>query len=166
MRCPFCKQDNDKVIDSRSSEGGQIVRRRRECQLCKRRFTTYERVEDEIKLIVVKKDGTRVPYEREKIVAGVSKACYKRPVPMEKINTLAEAVEEEILQHAGQEISSRLIGDLTMKHIRLLDKVAYVRFASVYHEFQEVDQFIEEAREVKHKTDYTSGNGSSDKPNL
>ena len=153
MRCPFCKQDNDKVIDSRASEGGQMVRRRRECQVCKRRFTTYERVEDEIKLTVVKKDGTRIPYEREKIISGVCKACYKRPVPIEQINKLAEAVEEEILQQAGQEVSSRLIGDLTMKHIRLLDKVAYVRFASVYHEFQEVDQFIEEAQEVKHKRD-------------
>ena len=145
MRCPFCKEDNDKVVDSRSGESGEMIRRRRHCRNCGRRFTTYERIEETIKLTVVKKDSSRVPYEREKIINGVKKACYKRPISMEQINSLAEGVQEEVLTQPGQEVSSRLIGEATMKRLRTLDKIAYIRFASVYHEFQQVDQFIEEA---------------------
>ncbi len=147
MLCPYCKIDKDKVIDSRSSDEGRIVRRRRQCLECKRRFTTYERVEEVVKLIA-KKDGSRVPYDQAKIITGVQKACYKRPVPMQRISELAIEIEEEIMQQAGQEIEAHKIGEIVMKKLRTLDKVAYIRFASVYHEFQQVGQFIEEANDV------------------
>ncbi|MCK4628925.1 MAG: transcriptional repressor NrdR [Sedimentisphaerales bacterium] len=157
MRCPYCKEDKDKVIDSRSSEGGRVVRRRRQCQLCQRRFTTYERIEELVKLTVVKKDGSRVPYNRDKIISGIQKACYKRPISMQQITEAAEVIEEEILRQPGQEVSSRLIGELTMQQVNRLDKVAYIRFASVYHEFEEVNQFIEEVQEVIHRPKDTAG---------
>ncbi|KPK77611.1 MAG: hypothetical protein AMJ79_02665 [Phycisphaerae bacterium SM23_30] len=149
MRCPFCKEDKDKVVDSRSSEGGRIVRRRRLCLACQRRFTTYERAEDSIKLTVVKKDGSRVPYDRQRIIAGVQKACYKRPISLKQIEDLAEEVEEEIFRRQGQEVSSRFIGEETITRLRKLDKVAYVRYASVYKEFADPDQFVSEAQELK-----------------
>ena len=148
MRCPFCKEDNDKVVDSRSSDGGHTIRRRRRCLGCDRRFTTYERVEEAIKLTVVKKDGSRVPYDCQKIIAGIQKACYKRPVSVQRVRELAEEVEEEVLRQPGQEVSSQIIGELTMDRLRRVDKVAYIRFASVYHAFEQVDQFIEEAHGV------------------
>jgi transcriptional repressor NrdR len=148
LRCPYCKEDKDKVIDSRSSDGGQVVRRRRRCLLCGRRFTTYERIEDLVKLTVVKKDGSRVPYNRNKIIAGIQKACYKRPISMQRIAEAAEEIEEEILRQSGQEVLSQSIGELTMARLKQLDKVAYIRFASVYHEFEEAGQFIEEVHEV------------------
>lgn len=157
MQCPFCKEDDDRVIDSRSSDGGESIRRRRECLVCKKRFTTYERVETAVKLNVIKKDGTRVPYDRQRIVDGVAKACYKRPVPMKSILQLAQDVEEKILQYYGQEVPSRLIGDLTMQCLQKLDKVAYVRYASVYREFQDVGQFINEIHEVMHQTEDAPG---------
>lgn len=112
--------------------------------VCKRRFTTYERIEDAVKLTVIKKDGSRVPFERAKIIAGAQKACYKRPISIQQLNELAEEVEEEVFRRGGQEVSSRLIGELTMAKLRRLDKVAYVRFASVYNEFQDLGQFISE----------------------
>ena len=148
MRCPFCKEDKDRVIDSRSSDGGRVIRRRRECLLCNRRFTTYERIEETIKLMVVKKDGSRVPYDREKVISGVQKACYKRPVSVLDIDALAEQVEEELFRHGGAEVSSRRVGELTMHRLRQLDKVAYVRYASVYREFQDLGQFIDEVYDV------------------
>jgi len=157
LRCPYCKEDKDKVIDSRSSDGGRVVRRRRQCLLCQRRFTTYERIEELVKLTVVKKDGSRVPYNRDKIVAGIQKACYKRPISMQQIIEAAEVIEEEILRQPGQEVSSRLIGGLTMQQINGLDKVAYIRFASVYHEFEEVNQFIEEVQGVIQHPEDTPG---------
>ena len=157
MRCPYCKEDKDKVIDSRSSEGGRVVRRRRQCQLCQRRFTTYERIEELVKLTVVKKDGSRVPYNRDKIISGIQKACYKRPISMQQITEASEVIEEEILRQPNQEVPSRLIGELTMQQVNRLDKVAYIRFASVYHEFEEVNQFIEEAQEVIHHPKDTAG---------
>ena len=157
MRCPFCKEDKDKVIDSRSSEGGRIVRRRRECLVCRRRFTTYERVEETVKLTVIKKDGSRVPYDRNRIVAGVQKACYKRPVSMEQIERLAEEVEEEIFRQPGQEVSSQFVGEQTMMRLCKLDKVAYVRFASVYREFKDIGQFIDEVHEVMHRPEESPG---------
>lgn len=147
----------DKVIDSRSSDGGRVIRRRRICLACDRRFTTYERVEQLVKLTVVKKDGARVPYNRDKIIAGIQKACYKRPVSMQSINLLAEQVEEEILQLPGQEVESRLIGALTINRLKHLDKVAYIRFASVYHEFQEVGQFIDEIQEILQRVEDAKG---------
>ena len=157
MRCPYCKEDKDKVIDSRSSDGGRVVRRRRQCLLCQRRFTTFERIEELVKLTVVKKDGSRVPYNRDKIVAGIQKACYKRPVSVQQITEAAEVIEEEILLQPGKEVSSRLIGGLTMQQINGLDKVAYIRFASVYHEFEEVNQFVEEVQGVIHCPEETPG---------
>ena len=152
MRCPFCKVAKDKVVDSRSGEQGQVIRRRRECLTCHRRFTTYERIEHAIKLMVVKKDGNRVPYDRERIVTGIRKACYKRPVSVEQIDGLAEQVEEQLLAQPSQEVSSRLIGELTISRLAALDKVAYVRYASVYHEFQDLGQFIDEVHEVIDRT--------------
>lgn len=128
-----------------------MIRRRRQCLACGRRFTTYERIETTVKLMVVKKDGNRVPYEREKIVAGVQKACYKRPVSLEQIRALAEAVEEELLRQPSQEVSSRLIGQLTVARLRQLDQVAYVRYASVYHEFQDLGEFLDEVYDVMHR---------------
>jgi transcriptional repressor NrdR len=151
VRCPFCKEDSDKVIDSRSSEGGRVVRRRRQCLGCNRRFTTYERIEQSVKLTVVKKDGSRVPYTRDNIIAGVQKASFKRPVSMQQIESLAEEVEEEVFRQPGQEVSSKFIGEQTMKRLKQLDHVAYVRFASVYRDFQDVGQFINEAQEVMKK---------------
>lgn len=146
MRCPFCKEDKDKVVDSRSSEGGRVVRRRRLCLSCRRRFTTYERVEEAVKLTVVKKDGSRIPYDRSKIIAGVQKACYKRPISMSQMEQLAEEVEEEVFRQTGNEVTSRFIGEETIKRLRDLDKVAYVRYASVYYEFADLEQFISEAQ--------------------
>jgi transcriptional repressor NrdR len=116
--------------------------------LCERRFTTYERIEDLVKLTVVKKDGSRVPYNRNKVIAGIQKACYKRPISMQRIAEAAEEIEEEILRQSGQEVLSQSIGELTMARLKQLDKVAYIRFASVYHEFEEAGQFIEEVHEV------------------
>ena len=157
MRCPYCKDDNDKVVDSRSSEGGRIVRRRRQCLACQRRFTTYERIEENVRLTVVKKDGSRVPYDRERIIAGVQKACYKRPVSVQQIEALAEEVEEEIFRQQGQEVSSRLVGELVIARLRVVDKIAYVRYASVYHEFEDLGQFIDEVHDVMNHTDDQPG---------
>lgn len=157
MRCPFCKEDKDKVVDSRSSEGGCIIRRRRLCLACQRRFTTYERVEEPVKLTVVKKDGSRVPYDRQHIIAGIQKASYKRPIGMEQIEKLAEDVEEQIFQQQGQEVSSHFIGEHVMTRLRQLDKVAYVRFASVYHEFADLDQFLNEVQQAMHARLETPG---------
>ena len=157
MRCPFCKEDKDKVVDSRSSDGGRVIRRRRECLLCNRRFTTYERLEETIKLMVVKKDGSRVPYDRDKVISGVRKACYKRPVSVLDIDGLAEQVEEELFRHGGAEVSSRSVGELTMQWLRQLDKVAYVRYASVYREFADLGQFIDEVYDVMDKPDDVPG---------
>jgi len=148
MKCPFCKQDDDRVVDSRSGENGQIIRRRRECLNCHRRFTTFERVEEIIKLTVVKKDGSRVPYNRSRIEDGVRKSCYKRPVSEEDIALLAEAVEDDLLHLNLIEVTSSEIGKITMKKLKKLDKVAYIRFASVYQEFEQVGQFIQEINQV------------------
>jgi len=148
MRCPFCKSNDDKVIDSRSSEGGTVIRRRRACQTCKRRFTTYERIEETVRLAVIKRDGTRVAYDREKVVAGLQRACWKRPVSLEQMNQIAEAVEEQIFRQFDREVPSRFIGEEVAKRLRRLDSIAYVRYASVYRQFQDVGEFIEEAQEV------------------
>jgi transcriptional repressor NrdR len=148
VRCPFCKEDRDKVIDSRSSEGGRVIRRRRHCLVCNRRFTTYEKIGESFKLNVVKKDGTRIPYDREKIMAGLQKACYKRPVPAEKIQDIADRIEEEIFKHFDKEVTSLFLGEQAMKHLRKVDKVAYIRFASVYRDFTDADALIDEVSQV------------------
>lgn len=145
MQCPFCKSDNDKVIDSRAAEGGTVVRRRRQCLECDRRYTTYERIE-EIPLRVIKKDGTRVPFERRKIFEGMVKACEKRPVATEALEQIVQQIERELADIAEREVTSREIGEMVMRKLRDLDQVAYVRFASVYREFKDISQFLEELR--------------------
>jgi len=144
MRCPFCKEDRDKVVDSRSSDAGRVIRRRRQCLMCERRFTTYEKVGESFKLYVVKKDKSRVPYEREKIVAGIQKACYKREVSAEQVQQIADKVEEDIFRDYDKEVSSAFIGERVMKHLQAVDKVAYIRFASVYRDFHDAGELIEE----------------------
>jgi transcriptional repressor NrdR len=144
VRCPFCREDQDKVIDSRSSDAGRVIRRRRQCLVCKRRFTTYEKTGESIKLHVVKKDKSRVPYDRDKIVVGVQKACYKRPVSAEQIQQIADRTEEDIFRRFDREVTSAFIGECVMKNLRDVDKVAYIRFASVYREFKDAGELIEE----------------------
>ncbi|MHC4310696.1 MAG: transcriptional regulator NrdR [Planctomycetota bacterium] len=148
MRCPFCKENSDKVIDSRSSDAGRVIRRRRQCLVCKRRFTTYEKVGSSFKLYVIKKDNSRVPYDREKVIAGLQKACYKRPVSAEQIQEIADKVEEEIFQSYDKEVSSAFIGESVIKHLRDVDKVAYIRFASVYRDFKDADELIDEVSQA------------------
>jgi len=149
MQCPFCGKDDDKVVDSRSSEGGRVVRRRRECQACNKRFTTYERPEETARLTVVKKDGTREPYEREKIIAGLRTACYKTSLGEDGIRQIMDQTEEAIFSQYDREVPSSFIGDVVCGHLREVDKVAYVRFASVYRRFADVGELIAEASEVK-----------------
>lgn len=150
MRCPSCKEiDRDKVIDSRLTEGGQAVRRRRECTACGRRYTTKERVEEENRLTVVKKDGSRMPFDPDRILNGVRHACYKRTISLEAIQKLVQDVEDEIVREYDREIPSRAIGSLVSKKLRELDHVAYVRFASIYREFKDLDEMIEEIEFVR-----------------
>ena len=160
MQCPFCGKDNDKVVDSRSSEGGKTVRRRRQCLVCHRRFTTYERPEEGLRLTVIKKDGAREPYERGKLIAGLEKACSKRPVGGQKLRAIVEAVEEDIYRQFEREVPSSFIGDAVIRHLCEVDKIAYVRFASVYRNFQDIGELIEEATEV----DRASPAGKEQKP--
>ena len=149
MQCPFCGQDSDRVVDSRGSDGGKSVRRRRECGACSRRFTTYERAEEALRLSVIKKDGSRVPYDREKLIVGLQKACYKRPVTEQQIRGIIEATEEDIFKQCDKDVPSRFLGDVVSGYLRKVDKIAYVRFASVYRNFADVGELIDEAREVK-----------------
>lgn len=143
MICPFCRVDNDRVIDSRTSQDGLAIRRRRECLHCKRRFTTYERVE-EMSLKVIKKDGNRVPFEREKIKRGLEKACWKRPIGENDVERVVTNIENEVYKTYDSEIPSGELGELVMRHLRQLDQIAYVRFASVYREFKDVREFVSE----------------------
>lgn len=147
MICPFCRVDNDRVIDSRTSQDGLAIRRRRECLACKRRFTTYERVE-EMSLRVVKKDGNRVPFEREKITRGLEKACWKRPIGPDDIERVVTAIEKEVYETYDSEVGSRELGELVMRHLSKLDQIAYVRFASVYREFKDVREFVNELEPI------------------
>lgn len=149
MRCPFCHSDNDdRVIDSRPAEGGAAIRRRRACQQCGRRYTTYERVEEAVRITVVKKDGTRVPYDRNKVLDGIQRACYKRPVAASAISGMVDAVEEQILRHFDREVPSSAIGELVMKALRSADAIAFVRFASVYREFRDLGELAQEVQSV------------------
>ncbi|HEX8340924.1 MAG TPA: transcriptional regulator NrdR [Tepidisphaeraceae bacterium] len=150
MRCPFCHADKDslKVIDSRACDGDRAIRRRRECLNCKKRFTTYERIEGAIKLTVVKADGRRVPWDRQKIIDGLERACFKRPVPEEELQRLAESVEEECFATHDREVQTSAVGAMVAGRLRRLDQVAYVRFASVYKQFKTLDDLIEEAQSV------------------
>lgn len=142
MRCPFCREGESKVVDSRLSQSTEI-RRRRECLQCSRRFTTYERIE-QAPLKVIKKEGLRVPFDREKIRAGLEKACYKRPVTNEQIDEIIATVEQEIYQGFEREVPSRYIGEKVFELLKEVDQVAFVRFASVYREFKDVNDFVEE----------------------
>jgi len=144
VRCPFCKENNDKVVDSRSSDAGRVIRRRRQCMICERRFTTYEKTGESFKLHVVKKDKSRVPYDRDKILSGLQKACYKRPVSAEQVQQIADKTEEDMFRRFDKEVTSAFIGECVMKHLRNVDKVAYIRFASVYREFKDAGELIEE----------------------
>ncbi len=153
MRCPFCKEDKDKVVDSRSSDSGRVIRRRRQCLVCKKRFTTYEKIGESFKLYVVKKENIRVPYDREKIIVGLQKACYKREVSAEQIQQVADKVEEDIFRDFEKEVSSAFIGEAVMKHVRSVDKVAYIRFASVYRDFKDAGELIDEVTQIIQSTE-------------
>lgn len=145
MKCPFCRVDHDRVIDSRSSQDGLAIRRRRECVNCGRRFTTYERPE-ETTIKVIKKDGSRVPFEREKIKRGLERACWKRPISTRQIEATTAAIENEVYSLFDSEVESRELGELVMRYLRDLDAVAFVRFASVYRQFNDAYDFFEELR--------------------
>jgi transcriptional repressor NrdR len=149
MKCPFCGHLEDKVVDSRESKEGESIRRRRECLGCERRFTTYERV-DEIPYMVVKKDGRREKFERQKVLAGLLRACEKRPVSINQMESVANEVETMVMESPDRECPSRDIGELVMKRLRELDKVAYVRFASVYLDFKDVKEFMDELKDLLH----------------
>ncbi len=150
MQCPFCGKNRDKVIDSRSAEGGRAVRRRRECLECHKRYTTYEKIEDAIRMTVVKKDGSREPYNRRKLIAGLQRACYKRPVSEEKIREIVEQVEEQMFRNYDKEVPSDYVGDIVANMLRNVDKIAYVRYASVYRDFRDVGELIKEAQEAEY----------------
>lgn len=147
MKCPFCSNQDNRVIDSRLSRDGDVIRRRRECDQCERRFTTYERVE-EILPLVIKKDGRREAYSRQKVVAGLTKACEKRPVSVETIEDIADRIERSLQDSGDKELKSTMIGEEVMRQLYDLDKVAYVRFASVYRSFQDLDAFMNELKDL------------------
>ncbi len=160
MRCPFCSYQEDKVVDSRSTQEDSAIRRRRECLKCGKRFTTYEYIE-EVSLMVIKKDNRREPFDRKKILSGIIKACEKRPVSMEKMEEILVQVERAIQKRSDREISSSRIGELVMEKLKNLDDVAYVRFASVYRQFKDVGQFMVELKDIlgreKNKSEKTGG---------
>lgn len=150
MKCPFCGNKNNKVVDSRESLEGASIRRRRECLKCKRRFTTYEHVE-EMPLMVIKKDGRREPYDRKKISSGLIKAFEKRPISMEKIEEIVENIERQVMRKFDKEVPSKDIGEFVMEKLAKLDEIAYVRFASVYRQFKDVSQFMKELKIILDK---------------
>jgi len=141
MKCPYCAHLEDKVVDSRESKEGEVIRRRRECLGCGKRFTSYERI-DQIPHMVVKKDGRREPFDREKVLAGLRRACEKRPVPTKTLENIADRVEAMVQESPDREVSTGVIGEFLMERLRELDRVAFVRFASVYRDFKDVDQFM------------------------
>jgi transcriptional repressor NrdR len=150
MKCLYCSYDETQVIDTRDTENLEATRRRRECLKCQKRFTTYERVE-EADIIVVKKGGKRERFERQKLLNGILKACEKREISLEKVEKLADAVESDLRKRDSVEVDSRVIGQITMKRLKSLDKVAYIRFASVYQEFEDLERFEEELGKLQKK---------------
>jgi transcriptional repressor NrdR len=148
MKCPFCNQNDSSVLESRDSEDNQVTRRRRECLHCNKRFTTYERVEGP-QLTVIKKDGSRETFDKEKIRRGVMRACEKRPVDSDKIEKIIDAVEREMLKKESGEVTSKMVGNAVLKRLKTIDKVAYVRFASVYLDFDAIDSFVGLVKEIK-----------------
>jgi transcriptional repressor NrdR len=147
MKCPFCGTLDNKVIDSRLSSGGEVTRRRRECEQCERRYTTYERVEQVLPL-VVKKDDRREPFDRLKVIAGLRRACEKRPVSEEALERLVDAIERELVEGGEKEVASKVIGEKVMRALKDLDQVAYVRFASVYRSFKDIHEFMTELSQL------------------
>lgn len=147
MKCPFCSKDNTRVIDSRPADENNSIRRRRQCDECNRRFTTYEKVET-IPLVVIKKDNNREPYDRSKIEAGVFRSCHKRPISIDQITALVDEVETMIFNREDKEVPSHIIGEILMNKLKSLDPVAYVRFASVYREFKDVETFMDELKKI------------------
>jgi transcriptional repressor NrdR len=145
MKCPYCRLDNDRVIDSRSCQDGFAIRRRRQCLKCKRRYTTYERLEEST-IKVVKKDGSRVPFQRDKIKRGLERACWKRPISDHEIEQTVAGIENDVYTSFENEIDSHRLGELVMDHLRNLDEVAFVRFVSVYRQFEDASDFVEELR--------------------
>lgn len=150
MRCPYCGQNEDKVVDTRPRDDGQIIRRRRRCLKCGRRFVTVEEIEDKA-LSVIKSDGRSEPYDRKKLMKGIQIACIKRPVTIEQIESIVEKIESEIGSEFIKEIESRKIGEIVTKFLRQLDEVAYVRFASVYRKFKDKEEFLKELKDLKTK---------------
>lgn len=166
MRCPYCDADNDRVLDSRASEDGRSIRRRRMCNHCQRRFTTYERVEEST-ISVIKKGNVREPFSREKISRGLERACWKRPISAEQIRKIVSLVEAEIYQDFEDEVPSEAIGEIVMRHLVDLDQVAYVRFASVYREFKDLNDFVSELRPImrpKKRVEPTSDKPPDNRP--
>ena len=147
MRCPFCNYYDTKVVDSRPTDEGQAIRRRRECIKCSRRFTTYEKTES-IPLLIIKKDGNREPYDRNKAMAGILKACEKRPVPLNAIEGIVDQIEKDLYNSMDKEVTSQYIGEIIMRNLKDLDEVAYVRFASVYRQFKDINTFMEELKKL------------------
>ena len=147
MTCPFCGHKEDKVIDSRESKEGDVIRRRRQCLGCERRFTTYER-SDEVPYMVIKKDGRREKFDRQKVLGGLLKACEKRPVPMSRLAEIVDEVEAKLADSPEREMSTTEVGEMLMERLRSLDKIAYVRFASVYRDFQDVEAFLNELKNL------------------
>ncbi|MBI2664835.1 transcriptional repressor NrdR [Candidatus Woesearchaeota archaeon] len=147
MKCTYCESRDTKVVDKREPQDASVTRRRRECLRCKKRFTTYERVE-EFELTVVKKDGRREQFNREKLKTGVQKACEKRPISIEQIDALVDSIESDLRRLDGQEVKSKTIGELVMRKLRKLDKIAYIRFAAVYREIEDVKEFQEEINKL------------------
>jgi transcriptional repressor NrdR len=150
MKCPFCGHPEDKVLDSRPTDEGSAIRRRRECASCGKRFTTYEKVEG-LPLVVIKKDQSRQPFDSEKLLSRLLRACVKRPIPIKQLEALVDEIENAILSDMKREITSQQIGDMVLERLKEIDEVAYVRFASVYRAFDSVDSFLEELEEIKSK---------------
>ena len=150
MRCPYCNYEETQVIDTRETENLEATRRRRECLKCNKRFTTYERVE-EADIIVVKKDGRRERFQRQKVLNGVVEACEKRSIPLEKIEKIVDEVESDLRKRDSVEVESKVVGETVMRKLKGLDKVAYIRFASVYREFEDLDRFAEELEKLQKK---------------
>jgi transcriptional repressor NrdR len=150
MRCPFCEAEKEslKVIDSRTCDSGKAIRRRRQCLACKKRFTTYEKVEQNIRLSVIKKDGRRTPWDQKKVYSGLERACFKRPVGPDELQKIVEEVEEEIFKTFDREVQSGVVGRLVTERLRRVDQVAYVRFASVYKQFKTLEELVDEAKAV------------------
>lgn len=164
MKCPFCGVFENKVVDSRLTRDGQIVRRRRECESCARRFTTYERVE-ELLPMVIKKDGRREAFDRAKLIAGIKRACEKRPISIEAIEGIVDRLELSLQERGDREIPSSVIGEEIMRELHRLDEVAYVRFASVYRQFKDLNQFMDELKDLLHAKELPATRNATDETN-